>query len=175
MPIRREDGSHFDRPEGFAELVLGNQLGLVVFEDELWEETRGQLGRVNVSLSIQSVKTAIDHMDNKQLEGFIKGISQEKGIHSGRLELTLEHGIRSSHEYAINILAHHFNVGAEVLTALGERDVFTMLGHLPGKQGEGFKQRMIREGRLQHVISGDIPEGSTVHLMSDGTLFQVTG
>lgn len=49
-------------------------------------------------------------MDDNQLRQFITGISEEKGIHSGRLELTLEVGYRSSYEYAINILAHYFNI-----------------------------------------------------------------
>ncbi|KKS80247.1 MAG: hypothetical protein UV54_C0012G0008 [Candidatus Beckwithbacteria bacterium GW2011_GWA2_43_10] len=78
MTIYRGREGEFARPDGFAELTLPNQLGLVVYEDELWEETRGTLGRVN-------------------------------------------------------ILAHYFNVGAEVLVGLGERDVLTYLDNLPGK------------------------------------------
>jgi len=175
MPIYRGKEQDFSVPDGFTELILLNSLGLVVFRDELWGETRGQLGRVNAGLSIQNLANKIDRMSEGELEQFINSVSQDRGIHSGRLELTFEHGHVSSREFAVEILAHHFNVGAEVLAGLGEQDVLARMETLPGNQGEGFRKRMLREGRLQKFRSGDIPPGAVVHLMSDGTLFQIVG
>ena len=175
MPIYRGKESEFSTPKGFAELLLDNHISLAVYQDELWEETSGRISRVNVALSISSVASQIDRMDDEQLRQFVSEITQDRGIHSGRLELTLDHGQVSSQEFAIKVLAHHFNVGAEVLSSLGERDIFTIMDSFPGNQGAGFRQRILREGRLQHVVSGDIPKGATVHLMSNGTLFQVMG
>lgn len=173
MPIHRGKEQGFSVPNGFAELMLPNNLELVVFKDEIWQETNGQLGRVNVGLSIRNLANRIDSMSDGELREFISAVSQDRGIHSGRLELTFKHGHVSPTEFAIEILAHHFNVGAEVLTGLGEQDVLTRMETLPGNQGEGFRKRMLREGRLQKFVSGDIPPGAVLHLMSNGTLFQV--
>lgn len=173
MPIHREEKADFSISDGFAELMLPNNLELVVFKDEIWEETNGQLGRVNVGLSIHNLASRINSMSDGELQRLINAVSQDKGIHSDRLELTFKHGHVSPTEFAIEILAHHFNVGAEVLTGLGEQDVLTRMETLPGNQGEGFRKRMLRENRLQKFTSGDIPAGAVLHLMSDGTLFQI--
>jgi len=174
MPIiRRERESEFRNPHGFAEISAENGLPLIIHTDELWEEFNGTQGRVNIGLSIARLAFLIDHLDDAGLTQLVRKVSKNKGIHRGRLELTLEHVHVSSVDFAVKILAHHFNVGAEVLVGLGTQDVFSKLANLPGSQAEGFRMRMLREGRFQEIPMWDVPVGQIVHLLSNGTLFQV--
>ena len=152
--------------------VIRDEFGLelLVHRDEIWEETRGTLGRVNVGSTVQWLAQQIERMDKTKRMQLAQRVSQDRGFHSGRLELDVEYGHSTPEQFATKILAHRFDISEEVLLVAGQADIFQLI---PPAQAGGLKIRL--KDRFMEVVSDDIDPGDTIHLLSDGKLVKVVG
>ncbi|MBI4973112.1 hypothetical protein HZC27_00665 [Candidatus Roizmanbacteria bacterium] len=143
-----------------------NGLTYVCYVDDIFLRAEGMLGRVSIPQSVDLLTTEIENMDGNELARFVEQISEDRGIHSGRLALSLKYNHPTSDELAWNILAHHFNMSKEALICLSTENNFR---NMPPAQAEGLIQRLSRNGRLEVVQKGlynGLKPNST-HLLSN--------
>lgn len=152
-------------------ITFADGLTVSVYDDEIFQESGGRKGRVDIDGTIRYLSGLYRTMDrNRRLE-FARRIAKYRGIHGERLEWDMESGILSEEELALRTLAHYYGIGREMVPYFGRGDP---AARIPQTQAEGFLRRIIREGRRQNFVSGELPSGKTLHLLSDGTVFTVT-
>ena len=134
--------------------------------DDILMRSEGELGRVCIPQTIKTLESKLAQISQIELEKFIESVSEDRGIHSGRLELTLKYGHPSYNELAWKILAHHFAIGDEALTGLLGNNIFR---NMPENQAVGFKKRLMREGRLEKKPIGSLKDlkPNSTHLLSN--------
>ncbi|OGG04401.1 hypothetical protein A2Z33_04490 [Candidatus Gottesmanbacteria bacterium RBG_16_52_11] len=160
---------HSDSDIVLPVMELPNSLRLVVYADEIWEDTGGQMGRVNVSASIGYIGSQLAALDRRCWPSLVIKLMTERDFHSGQMMMYAASSATTPGKMAALILAHHFGISRDVLTNLGNAD---SLGVSPG-QREGFLKRLEEEARSAQFISGDLEAAASYHLLSDGRIFTV--
>ncbi len=156
----------------FAYIEGPNGLTYVCVNDDILQRSEGELGRVSISQSVQLLTSQLAGMDKDELTRFIQGVSEDRGIHGGRLELSIKYGHPTSHELAMDVFAHHFDVGEEALIGLSGGNIFR---NIPRGQAEGLLGRLERSDRLEVVKYGlyaGLKPNST-HLLSNRKILVV--
>lgn len=150
----------------FAHIQGPYGLTYVCIVDDILRRSEGRLGRVSIAKSIDLLASQIGKMSQGELFEFADNISEERGIHSGRLQLTLKYGHASPNEFAWEVLAHHCDLGQESLRGLMNGNIFSNISEV---QARGLQSRLKRTSRLEIINNGllkGLNQGET-HLLSN--------
>jgi hypothetical protein len=157
---------------GFADIQGPNGLTYVCVVDDIFLRSEGELGRVDISRSIDLLSSMLEKMDPSKLQRFINDVSEERGIHSGRLQLTLKYGHATSYELAWEVFAHHCDLGQESLRGLLNGNIFS---NISKNQASGLQERLRRTNRLEIINNGlfkGFRQGET-HLLSNRKILMI--
>lgn len=149
-----------------------NGLTYVCHVDDIFLRSEGMLGRVSIPQSVDLLTAQLEGMDTEELARFVDQVSQDRGIHSGRLELSIKYGHPTSHELAWDVLAHNFDMGEEALIGLSGENIYK---NIPKPQAEGLLERLKSNGRL-NVVKFGLYEGlqqNSTHLLSSGNILMI--
>lgn len=155
-----------------AHINAPNGLTYVCHIDDIFLRSEGRLGRVGIPQSVELLTSQIEDMDGEELARFVESISEDRGVHSGRLGLSLQYNHPTSYELAWNILAHHFDMGKEALIGLSTGN---NLSNMPPNQADGLIKRLRKGDKLKEVRYGlykGLAQNST-HLLSNRKILVV--